>query len=468
MPVFEHSATYPHPRSEVFAWHERPGAFIRLTPPGSAIPVHQATDGIRTGSRVEVRLSSPLVFALWPGGSPPGPSMLIEHTAYEPDVGFVDEQVRGPLASWRHEHRFADAPGGGTTVTDRVTYELPAALQRGAHRRVHRYLEGLFRFREEQLRADLELHARLMGPRPQVVAVSGASGMIGTQLCALLTTGGHTVRRLVRRPAVAADEISWDPVLGDLDPAHLAGVDAVVNLSGRTIGGRFTEPTKQEILWSRVDSTTTIAAAIDAARREGGGPRALVQASAVGYYGARRPGEVLEESSASGQDFLADVVRRWEAAAERVTEHEVRLVKLRTGIVLSASGGALARQLPLYLLGVGGRLTRPQAIQSWISLDDMARVYASAVLDAAWTGPINAVAPHPVSSGAFATRLGQVLQRPSVVPTPGFGPLLVVGREGARELVHTDQWVSSAKLESLGFRYGQPDLTTALRHVLAR
>lgn len=467
MPVVEHRATYPYPRHDVFAWHERPGGFVRLTPPGSAIPLRGPTDGIRPGSRMEIRISLPFLSALWPFGVAPGPSWLVEHTAYEQDVRFVDEQVRGPLPLWRHEHEFADAPDGGTTTTDRVTYELPAPVRGAADGAMQRYLDGLFRFREDQLRADLDLHARLSGT-PRVVAVSGASGAIGTQLAALLTTGGHRVLRLVRREERGPDEISWDPAEGRLDPARLADVDVVVNLAGDSIGGRFTEAKKRRILTSRLDSTGTLVRALLEARREGDRPQALVQASAIGYYGARRPGEVLTEEAAPGVDFLADVVRQWEAAAEPTEEEGVRVVKLRTGIVLDAASGALALQLPGFLVGAGGRLTRPQAMTSWIGMDDMVRIYAEAVLDPSWSGPVNAVAPHPVTAGAFATHLGRVLRRPSLLPTPGFGPRLVLGKEGAQEIVHTDQRVSSARLEELGHRFSHPHLEPALRHALAR
>lgn len=466
MPVFEYTATYPYPRHEVFAWHERPGAFVRLTPPGSMIPMAGPTDGIRTGSLLTLRLSLPFLSAWWPFGTAPGAPWVAEHTAYEPDVLFVDEQRSGPMAQWRHEHHFADAPDGGTTITDRVTYRLPTGLQ-VADSLVQQHLAGLFRFREDQLRGDLALHARL-ADTPQTVAISGASGMIGTQLGALLSTGGHTVRRLVRRAPRHTDEIGWRPDRGELDPAALTGVDTVVNLAGRNIGGRFIEQAKREILASRLDSTTTLVRAIEAARAAGEGPAALVQASGIGLYGARRPGEVLDEDSRPGDDFLAEVVRQWEAAAAPVEAIGVRLVTLRTGIVLDAAEGALAKQLPLFLVGAGGRLTRPQAMMSWISLDDLARLYATAVLDPSWRGPVNAVAPAPVSSGAFATRLGRVMRRPSLVPTPGFGPRLLLGRQGADELVHTDQWVSGARAEQLGFRFTHPELETALRHALAQ
>lgn len=475
MTVFEHTATYPHPRAEVFGWHERPGAFVRLSPPGSIVTVDGPSDGIHTGSRRALRISSPLLTALWPGRTMPstvqtvpGLRWLVEHTAYESGSLFVDEQVSGPLRRWRHEHVFEDAEDGGTRITDRVTYELPPALAGSvSERRMRRYLEGLFRFREDQLRADLALHRQVSGA-PRVVAVAGASGTIGSQLTALLTTGGHTVLRLVRRPARGSDEISWAPELGDLDPARLAGVDAVVNLSGRPIVTRFTPTTKHEILWSRLDATRTLTRAIVAARRAGDGPAALVQANAVGYYGGHRPGELLTEDSPAGTDFLADVGRRWEETARRVEENGARLVVLRTGTVLGAAAGMLALELPLFLIGAGGRITSPQAMISWIGLDDITRAYGHVILDESCRGPYNAVAPEAVTAGAFATRLGEVLHRPSLIPTPGFAPALLLGREAAAVLVHTDLHVSSAKLEATGFRFAQPELVPALRHALAR
>ncbi|WP_068398059.1 TIGR01777 family oxidoreductase [Kribbia dieselivorans] len=470
MPVVEHRTTLPLPRSEVFAWHERPGAFTRLTPPGSATPISGPSDGIRDGSRMTVRISAPTLEALWPAAlarvvSRPGLTWEVVHRDFEPGARFVDEQVRGPMASWRHEHEFIDAEGGGTTVIDRVKWRLPAGLGAVADRAVRRYLAGLFRFREEQLRADLALHARWSGT-PRVVVVSGASGMIGTQLCALLTSGGHEVRRLVRRPTRTPDEFSWNPATGEVDPAALPGADAVVNLSGRSIAGRLTTRARTEIRESRLDATTTLVRAIAAAGDEG--PGVLVNASAIGFYGPQRPGEVLDEASAQGPGFLADVVAQWESAAQPVTEHGVRLVLLRTGIVLGAAAGALALQVPLFWVGAGGRLTRADASLSWIGLDDMARVYATAVLDPTWSGLVNAVAPEPATAAEFAHGVGRVMHRPSLVPTPAFGPRLLLGADGAAELVETDQFVSADRLASLGYTFAQPGLDTALRHALAR
>ncbi len=356
----------------------------------------------------------------------------------------------------------ADAPGGGTTITDRVDYELAADLGDVGAAAVLRQLRRLFRFREAQLRDDLALHARLGAPASRI-AVTGASGLVGTQLCALLSTGGHTVTRFVRGSA-GPGEATWNPARGSIDTEALRGVDAVVHLAGASIGGRFTQQHKDAVLRSRLDGTGLLARALAG----DGMPRTLVQASAIGVYGARRPGELLTEDSTPGPGFLADVVQAWEASAAPAAEAGVRTTFLRTGIVLSTGGGALLPQLPLYLVGAGGRLTAADAWTSWITLDDLARAYVHALFTETLAGPVNAVAPAPVTNATFARELGRALHRPALLPTPGFGPALILGSEGRDQLINTDQRVSAARLLGSGFAFAQPDLPAALEHVLAR
>ena len=468
MPVFERTSRYPYPRAKVFAWHTRPGAFARLSPPGMVTALKLHTDGINVGSETELLISHPLVAGLLPDiprpgarkGAPIGVRWLVRHVELVPNERFVDEQVRGPFKSWRHEHHFADGPDGSTVLTDTVTWNLPRAVPT---RLVESKLRALFRFREPQLRDDLELLHRL-DAAPTTVLMAGASGMIGRQLAALLTTAGHRVVRLVRSEPHGPDEVRWDPRSLHVPSRAFDDASVVVNLSGETIGGRFTEARKAEILSSRVDATTTLAEGI--ARHA---PDAtLVQASAVGYYGARRPGELLDEASTRGTGFLADVVEAWERAGAPAHHAGARTAFLRTGIVLSAGGGALLPQLPLYLVGAGGRMTSADKWLSWITLDDLARAYVHTAFTPALSGPIPAVAPNPVTQGEFASTLGSVLHRPAVLPTPSFGPKLLLGSEGYDQLIDTDQRVSSAKLIGSEFRFGQTTLTDGLRHVLQK
>lgn len=467
MPTFEYVSRYPHPRSEVFAWHTRPGAFVRLTPPGMATLV-EGVDDLSVGTEVVLRVSHPIVAGLLPDvgrkrKGPVGFPWRVRHTELVPGERFVDEQVSGPFQRWIHEHHFAEGPGNATIVTDRVHWELRTLPARIANPLVEMQLSGLFGFRERQLRADLALHARL-GATPRTVVVAGASGLVGTQLCALLTSGGHTVRRLVRGAATGPDAVAWDPAEGVLPGDALAGADAVVNLSGHSIGGRFTRKHKEQVLTSRLGATSTLARAL-AADPDG---KHLVQASAIGYYGARRHNELLTEESPAGDGFLADVVRQWEDAAGPATDTGVRTAFLRTGIALSEGGGALLPQVPLFSIGLGGRLTDADAWFSWIGLDDLARAYVHTIVTPSLTGPVNAVAPRPVTQQEFADTLGRMLHRPSWLPTPAVGPTAVLGAEGYDQLVNTDQRVSSGKLSESGFRFAHPNLGDALRHLLMR
>lgn len=482
---------FDHPHADVLAWHERPGALVRLTPPGLAAPAGADEGGTRAGRIVGVRLGPPQVPQFL------RPTQLVRHTESDGNGFFVDRQIRGPWRTWEHEHRISPAVDAtdaadvttdstdatdvtdaadvtdatdvataedATTIHDSLTIELPRHLERFeplAASQVRRLLA----FRAEQLQDDLAFHARFSGVPRQTIAISGSSGLIGQQLVALLQTGGHTVKRMVREESVGEGGISWDPQAGLLDPADLDGVDIVINLAGRSIATRWTSSARREILRSRVHGSHLIARTI---AQMSDGPRTLIQASAVGHYGSQRPGELLTESDPGGDGFLADVVRDWEAATRPAAEAGIRVAHIRTGIVLSDAGGALVPQLPLFLAGVGGRLTKAEAMTPWIALDDIVRVFAHAALTPSVVGPVNGVAPHPVTAREFARTLGAVLRRPALIPVPGFGPKLLLGAEAGRELVQADQWVSAARLEASGFGAAYPELEPALRHILRR
>ncbi len=469
MPVFERVSRYPYARALVFDWHTRPAAFTRLHPPGMATLLQAPTDGINVGSEIEIVVSHPLVAALLPNVSrrgvkgPAGLRWRLRHVELVPGELFVDEQLSGPFKRWRHEHLFADGPGGSTVITDRVTWELPVNLPGSLDEAlVDMQLDGLFAFRARQLRDDLALHTQLAAP-PMRVVMAGASGLIGTQVAALLAASGHEVVKLVRTGRAGGAPTRWDPARHRLDPRALEGADAVVNLSGHSIGGRFTAAHKRKIRASRLDSTATLAGASAKA-----GVPTWVQASAVGIYGPRRPDELLTEDAAPGDGVLADVVRDWEGAARPVTAAGARTVFLRTGIVLSEGGGALAPQVPLFSLGLGGRLAKADAWLPWIGLDDTVRAYVHALATQALSGPVNLVAPRPVSHAEFASTLGRVLHRPSAIPTPALGPKAVLGAEGYDQMIDTDQRVSAGKLLESGFRFSQGTLADALAHALMR
>ena len=296
------------------------------------------------------------------------------------------------------------------------------------------------------------------------IVVAGASGLIGSALVATLQQQGHAVVRLVRRPAQGTDEISWDPVGGTLDPGALDGVGAVVNLSGAGIGDhRWTDAYKRELVQSRLAATGLLARTIAGSSTR---PPVFLSGSAIGAYGARGD-EELTEASALGTDFLADLCRQWEAATAPAAEAGVRVAHLRTGIVLSAAGGALKKQLPLFKLGLGGRFGSGRQWQSWISIDDEVAAIAH-LLDADVEGPVNLTAPAPVTNREFTRRLADVLHRPAVLPIPSFGPKLLLGGELADALLFTGQRVLPAKLEASGYRFRHASLDAALRAVLGR
>jgi uncharacterized protein (TIGR01777 family) len=280
-------------------------------------------------------------------------------------------------------------------------------------------------------------------------------------LVAFLSTGGHQVIRLVRREARTDLERQWNP--NRPAPDLLDGVDAVVHLAGASIAGRFTDEHKAAIRNSRIEPTRRLA---EVAAYADNGPRTFVSASAIGYYGFDRGDALLCEESVRGDGFLADVVADWEAATAPAAEAGLRVVAVRTGIVQSARGGTLKLMRPLFAAGLGGRLGSGEQWWSWIGLDDLLDVYHRALYDTRLTGPVNAVAPEPVRNADYTRALARVLHRPSVVPVPSFGPRLLLGEEGSRELAEANQRVVPTKLQMLGHRFRRSTLSDALAHEL--
>jgi uncharacterized protein (TIGR01777 family) len=295
------------------------------------------------------------------------------------------------------------------------------------------------------------------------IVVSGASGLIGTQLVAKLSSSGHEVVRLVRR-SPKAGEIQWNPKSGTLDAAALEGTDAVIHLSGAGIGDkRWTDGYRKEILDSRTDTTALLAKTIASLSRK---PSVFLSGSAIGIYGARND-EQLTEVSTHGTGFLAEVCEQWEAAAKPAVDAGVRTVYLRTGIVLSPKGGALKKLLPLFKLGVGGKFGNGKQWQSWISIDDEIGAIEY-LLTANVSGAVNLTAPNPVTNAEFTKVLASVLKRPAIVPVPTFAPKILLGGELADALLFTGQRVIPAALNASGYAFKHTTLESALRSLLSK
>ncbi len=297
------------------------------------------------------------------------------------------------------------------------------------------------------------------------VAVTGATGLIGSALVPFLRSGGHEAVALRRASGgPGGGEAEWDPRTGALSAGVVDGLDAVVHLAGENVaGGRWTAARKARIRGSRVDGTRRLAAALAALPRP---PRTLVAASAIGFYGDRGD-ETLDESSAPGEGFLPEVCQAWEAAADAAREAGLRVVHLRIGIVLTPAGGALGQMLLPFRMGVGGVIGSGRQYMSWVALDDVLGGVLHALRTEDLAGPVNAAAPNPVTNAAFTKTLGRVLRRPTLLPLPAFGARLAFG-EMADALLLASARVDPARLRDGGFRFGHPGLEDALRHVLGR
>jgi hypothetical protein len=296
---------------------------------------------------------------------------------------------------------------------------------------------------------------------PVRVAVAGASGLLGSALVRRLAADGHTVLRLVRRAPRGAGEVRWDPAAGVVDAAALEGVDAVVNLAGENVGERWSAERKARIRASRVDATHLLATTLAGLQRK---PRVLVNASAVGIYGDRGD-ERLDETSAPGGGFLAEVVRDWEAATEPASAAGIRVVLPRFGVVLSAKGGALAKMLTPFRLGAGGPMGGGGQWMSWISLDDAVALMELAIHDERISGPFNAAAG-AVTNRQLTHTLAGVLHRPAFVPMPAFALRLAFG-EMAEETILASQRAEPRALTQLGYSFIHPELDDAIRAGLA-
>ncbi|MCB9883637.1 MAG: TIGR01777 family protein [Planctomycetes bacterium] len=452
---FQRSVDLPVSSQEAYDWHARPGAFERLLPPWQGLRVERAPR-VEEGFEAVFRVRIGPFWRRW----------IARHTQVSAGASFCDQQVRGPFAAWTHRHLFESLAPRLARLTDSIHYRLPFGPlgDRLGRSMVRRDLERTFRYRHDALKEDLVLYDTHRDQGTLRIAVTGASGLVGRALTSMLGSFGHDVVRLVRGESRGESEVLWDPERGLVDPRALGRVDAVVHLAGEGIAsGRWNRARKRAIEHSRVQGTKALVESLKGLAEP---PKVFVCASAIGFYGSRgeRP---LDESSDPGEGFLAEVAKRWEHEAWKARELGCRVVCTRFGVILSPRGGALAKMLLPFKLGAGGRIGSGRQFMSWISLDDTISALYHVVMNPSVDGPVNVVAPRPVTNREYTKTLGKVLSRPTLFPMPAFAARLAFG-EMADELLLSSTRVEPKVLTNSGFKFRHESLEAALRHVLGK
>lgn len=440
------------PADAVFRWHACQGALERLVPPWDRVEVVERQGGLEPGSRVTLRVGLGPLWRRW----------VAEHGEMEAGRMFVDRQLAGPFASWNHLHRFEPA-GDGCVLEDRIDYDLPLGIMgRALNALVRSKIERAFEYRHAVTAADIAAH-RGAGGQTMRILITGASGLVGSQLKHFLSAGGHEVKTLGRSNA----DIRWNIERGLLDVAQLEGFDAIVHLAGANVGERWTRKHRAAIYDSRVKGTELLCRTLKSLKRP---PKVLVAASAIGIYGDRGD-ETLDEGSTPGGGFLAGVCRAWEQACQPAIEAGVRVVNLRFGIILSPRGGALGKMLLPFKLGLGTNLGSGRQWMSWVSIDDAIGAIHHALMTPSLSGPVNVTAPNPVTNREFTKTMGKVLLRPVIWFLPWFAtalPLKLLLGEMADEMLLGGAKVLPKRLLQSGYRFRHETLEAALRHVLGK
>lgn len=455
MSEFEYRSHIPAPAREVFDWHSRPAAFERLCPPWQKMDIVERMGGIDDGSR--------LLFLIrkWP--------FSVRWHAYHRDYlyghTFTDDQVDGPFKQWVHTHNFLPDGKHASILEDQIYYRLMREkyTQQYLAHFVDKELQRLFRFRHERTRNDISLHQHFVERPRQRIAISGASGLVGSNLCSFLETGGHQAIPMVRRRRHRdPSTIYWNPNRGDIDAAAFENVGTVIHLAGENIASwRWTWLKKTRILNSRILGTRLLCETLASLQNP---PRVLIAASAIGFYGDRGQ-EILTEESDSGNGFLASVCKQWEEATEPAREAGIRVVNLRIGIVLSSAGGVLSRTLPIFKIGMGGNLGTGRQYMSWIALDDLIRMIYFIMFRDDISGPVNATALYPITNRQFTQTLASLLKRLAYLDMPE--PLIkkLLGTMGD-ELFLSSAFVEPRRMLNAGYPFLYPRLEQALRFEL--
>lgn len=453
---FSYETKLDAPAKTVFRWHARHGALKRLIPPWMDVDI-LAHEGIEPGARTMLQLHFALTTFRW----------IAEHADVSEGRSFKDVQIKGPFRLWEHTHVMEPAGEAGCRLRDDVSYQLPLALldSSGADRYVRRQLKRQFAYRHRITENDLRLHQKYRRD-PLRVAVSGSSGLIGSQLVAFLKSGGHDVLRIVREESDVGDsDIYWNHREGVIDVEKLEGCDAVIHLAGENVlSPRWSQQKKMEIFSSRVGGTEHLSKTLAGMENP---PKTFLSASAIGFYGDRGA-EELDETSPPGDDgFLSALCQDWERTTAWAAEAGIRTVQMRVGVVLTPRGGVLQPLVIPFRMGLGGRYGGRNQYMSWIGRDDVVGAVYHLLTDETIEGPVNLTAPSPVTMSEFADVLGEVLSKPVYLDLPPWLIRLFLGQV-ADDAALMSSRVQPKQLLDAGYEFMCPDLENVLRHTLGR
>ena len=461
LPLFVHKAKFDANKKQIWDWYNSDGAFRRIMPEWEGIqPINagRLVDGDETIFKVKM--------------GPLRQKWVARHHSVVPGESFADRMIKGPFGAWNHHHEFESSSGQMTSVIDNVEYKLPLHIFTGwsAGFTVLPRMKQMFEFRSVRVANDLKQIQATDKLSRQRILVSGSTGMIGLQLCAFLEAAGHDVHRLLRPSTKLPSDVDsskvveWNDLTGEILEGDMNGFDSIIHLAGAGIGDkRWSKKRLKLIRDSRIIPTENLAKIVAGLENP---PKKMLCSSAIGFYGNRGT-EVLDENSSAGNDMLSDLCKDWENASNAAKDAGINVIHLRTGIVMSPLGGALAKLLLPAKMGAGGPVGGGKQMQSWISLDDEIYAIHHLMMKEDSEGVYNLTAPNPVSQKQFAKTLGKVLRRPAFAPLPGFVIKILFGQMG-KKLVLEGQDVRPNRLLESGYEFTHSELESCLRSCLGK
>jgi len=453
MSLYEKKILLKSDKKEVFAFHERPGALKRLSPPWQKIDVIRHKRGIDKGASVKMHLYDPFKIT-WKA----------KHTEFIKNEFFEDIQTFGPFAFWKHQHIFEDLNKNLCSMTDRIEFKLyfHELVYPASEKILLNKLNKIFHYRHKILQRDLIINSRFKDKK--TILISGASGVIGRLLIPKLTTAGHEVRTLVRRYPENETEFYWNPYKKIIDPAAFDNTDAVINLSGENIGvGKWTKQKKNKIIKSRKDTASLLAETINSLENP---PELFISASATGFYGDRGD-ERINENSVAGDLFISDVCRTWEDSALLCNNSKTRVVILRTGVVLTPEGGALPLLLKGFYTGTAGIVGSGNQYVSWISAEDFINSLYRIIFDTNISGTVNSCSENPVKFKELIKDISKTIGLPAYLKIPEKAVKLLTGQRGY-ETVLCGAKVMPDKLLANNYKFIHNRPKDALKEMLGK